>query len=145
MPLSRRVARFNERVTNRLTRPLVPHLPWFGLVVHRGRTSGREYRTPVNVFERGGCYVIALTYGASAEWVKNVLADGGCELITRGRRHRLAEPELVRDEARTLVPAPVRPVLRAIGVTDFLRLRPVGERLRGECDRGYCQSRWESI
>lgn len=123
MPLSRRVARFNERVTNRLTRPFVPYLPWFGLVLHTGRRSGRRYRTPVNVFEQDGGFVIALTYGSSAQWVENVLAAGGCELITRGRRHRLVAPELFRDERGRSVPPLVRPALRALGVAEFLRLR----------------------
>jgi len=123
VPLSRRVARFNELVTNRLTRPFVPYLPWFGLVIHVGRTSGQEYRTPVNIFGRSGGYTIALTYGASAEWVKNVLAAGGCDVITRGRRRRLVEPQIVHDDRRSSVPAAVRPVLRALGVADFLRLQ----------------------
>jgi deazaflavin-dependent oxidoreductase (nitroreductase family) len=125
VPLSRGIARFNERVTNRLTRPLVPHLPGFGLVIHTGRRSGRVYRTPVNVFRSDGGYVIALTYGASAEWVKNILAAGGCELVTRGRSHLLAEPEVFHDKSGGSVPGVVRPVLRAIGVADFLRLRPL--------------------
>jgi deazaflavin-dependent oxidoreductase (nitroreductase family) len=121
--LSRRVARFNRRVTNRVTRPLVPYLPGFGLLVHTGRKSGHTYRTPVNVFARDSRFVIALTYGPEAQWVKNVVAAGGCDLETRGRRHRLADPEIVHDGDLTLVPPVVRPVLRLIGVTDFLLLR----------------------
>jgi len=123
MPLSRKVARFNERVTNHLTRPFVPYLPGFGLVVHTGRTSGRVYRTPVNVFGRDGRLVLALTYGRQAEWVKNVLAAGGCELVNRGRRHRLVDPEIVHDDDLTPVPPAVRPILRRLGVTDFLLIR----------------------
>jgi hypothetical protein len=53
------VAHFNRRVTNRLTRPPARRLPGFGVVVHRGRKSGREYQTPVNVFETSGGYVVA--------------------------------------------------------------------------------------
>ena len=123
MPLSRRVARFNERVTNRLTRPLARHAPAFGVVVHTGRRSGRTYRTPVNVFVRDGRFVVALTYGQQAEWVKNVLAAGGCTLVTRGRRRRLTDPEIVHDDDLAPMPAVVRPVLRRIGVADFLVLR----------------------
>ena len=123
MPLSRKVARFNERVTNRLTRPFARHAPGFGVVVHTGRTSGRVYRTPVNVFERDGRFVVALTYGREAEWVKNVLAAGGCELVTRGRVHRLTDPEIVHDDDLEQVPPVVRPALRRIGAADFLQLR----------------------
>jgi deazaflavin-dependent oxidoreductase (nitroreductase family) len=123
MPLSRKVARFNERVTNHLTRPLAGHLPGFGIVVHTGRTSGRVYRTPVNVFARTGGFAVALTYGRQAEWVKNVLASGSCQLVTRGHRHQLTDPELVHDNQLARVPALVRPVLRLIGAADFLLLR----------------------
>ena len=120
--LGRRTAHFNRRVTNRLTRPLARRLPGFGVVVHRGRKSGRRFQTPVNVFETSGGYVIALTYGADSDWVKNVLAAGGCELITRGRCRQLTSPEIVRDKRQRPVPRVLRPFLRFMHVTNFLRL-----------------------
>jgi deazaflavin-dependent oxidoreductase (nitroreductase family) len=120
--LGRRVAHFNRRVTNRVTGPLAPWLPGFGVVVHRGRKSGREYRTPVNVFRGDAGFVIALTYGSEADWVRNVLAAGGCVLITRGRRHSLTAARLIHDESRKLVPAPVRVPLAVLNVADFLSL-----------------------
>ncbi|MGE5274584.1 MAG: nitroreductase family deazaflavin-dependent oxidoreductase [Verrucomicrobiota bacterium] len=123
MPLSRRVARFNERVTNRLARPVARHAPGFGVVVHTGRTSGRVYRTPVNVFVQNGRFVFALTYGRHAAWVENVLAAGGCRLVTRGREHQLVDPEIVHDDALAPVPTLVRPALRLLHVADFLLLR----------------------
>jgi deazaflavin-dependent oxidoreductase (nitroreductase family) len=122
--LARRIAYFNKRVTNRVTRPLAPHLPGFGLVIHTGRRSGTRFETPVNVFEHDDGFVIALTYGVQSDWVQNVLAAGGCELVTRGRQHRLEHPEIEHDESRQLVTPLVRPVLRLIGAADFLRLRP---------------------
>jgi deazaflavin-dependent oxidoreductase (nitroreductase family) len=121
-PLSRRVARFNLRVTNRLIGPVARWLPGFGVVVHTGRRSRRTHRTPVNVFRAGGGYVVALVYGAEAEWVKNVRAAGRCELLTRGRRQQLRSPRIVHDRRRRLVPAAVRPILGVLGVSDFLRL-----------------------
>ena len=124
MPLPKSLARFNLRVTNRLAGPLATQLPWFGALIHRGRRSGRLYRTPVNVFQTPDSYVVALTYGPDTEWVRNVLEAGGCELQTRGRLVRLNSPRLVRDENRRLVPLPVRPILRALGVADFMVLRP---------------------
>ena len=39
----------------------------------------------VNVFSAGNGYAIALTYGPETDWVKNVLAAGGCELRTRSQ------------------------------------------------------------
>ena len=117
------MAHFNRLATTRLTRPLAKRLPGFGVVVHAGRRSGRRYSTPVNVFRSRDGYVIALTYGRDAEWVKNVLAAGTCELITRGRGRTLTPEEIVHDDARTHVPRLVRLPLRALGVSEFLRLR----------------------
>jgi deazaflavin-dependent oxidoreductase (nitroreductase family) len=122
MPLPRSVARFNRRVTNRLLGPLAPHLPGFGVVLHTGRQSHRPHRTPVNVFRRPGGYVVALTYGPDADWVRNVLASGGCALETRGRTVRLTRPRLFHDERRRAVPVPVRVVLGLNHVSDFLGL-----------------------
>jgi deazaflavin-dependent oxidoreductase (nitroreductase family) len=119
------MAAFNRRVTNRVTGPLAPHLPGFGVIVHTGRRSGRRYRTPVNVFRVPGGYVVALTYGPDAEWVRNVIAAGGCELETRGRHEHLTHPELFHDEKRSHVPPPVRAILRRLGAADFLRLTTV--------------------
>ena len=85
MPLPDRLATFNRSVTNRIVRTFAGHLPWFAIVVHRGRKSGRIYRTPVNAFGIDDGFVIALTYGPDRDWVKNVLAAGRCGLIVRGR------------------------------------------------------------
>lgn len=122
MPAPRWVARFNRRVTNRLTGPLATRLPGFGVVVHTGRKTRRRYRTPVNVFPRAGGFVIALTYGREAQWVRNVLASGGCALETRGRTWRLTRPRLVHDQRRRAMPAPVRFILGLLNVADFLNL-----------------------
>jgi deazaflavin-dependent oxidoreductase (nitroreductase family) len=125
----RRVAHFNRRVTNHITRPLAKWLPGFGIVVHRGRSSGHTYRTPVNVFRVSDGYVIALTYGTDADWVKNVLAAGQCELITRGRTVALTAPEIRHDERRSLVPPVVRLPLGALRVEDFMHLGEVPPRV----------------
>jgi hypothetical protein len=74
------------------------------------------------VFRREGGFLIALTYGRDTDWVKNVLASGGCELETRGRRYMLTAPRVYRDERRSSVPPPVRAALRAIQADDFLAL-----------------------
>ena len=123
MVISKRVARFNKAATNRVLGRFTGRLPGFGTIVHRGRRSGRTYRTPVNVFRSGDGYVVALTYGAQTDWVRNVLAAGGCDLLTRGREVKLADPRLEHDESRAAMPFPVRQLLGTLGVTDFLYLR----------------------
>lgn len=123
MPIPSSVARFNRVATNHVTRPLAARMPGFAVVHHQGRKSGKNYRTPVNLFRRPGGYLIALTYG-SGDWVKNVVAAGGCEIETGGKRLRAQEPHIVHDETRRHMPPGVRHLLQLMNVTDFLYLTP---------------------
>nr|WP_239000993.1 nitroreductase family deazaflavin-dependent oxidoreductase [Jiangella asiatica] len=99
---------------------IAPWMPGFGMLTHRGRSSGRVYRIPIMVFRVDSGFAIALTYGADTDWVKNVLAAGGCELQTRLRRYHLVEPRLVHDEDRAAMPVGVRQILALQRVDDFL-------------------------
>jgi len=114
MPLPASLGRFNRRVTNRVSRHVAGRLPGFAIVIHRGRTTGTEYRTPVNAFRRPGGFEFALTYGMT-DWVRNVLHAGGGLVIYRGRTYRISDPELVPGDAEaTRVPKPVRMILDAL-------------------------------
>lgn len=124
MPIPKAVARFNNHVTNRVSRPIAGQAPGFAVVAHVGRRSGRTYRTPVNMFRDGERYVFALPYGADSQWVKNVMAAGSCDVRTQGRTVHLCEPRIYTDPDRRLVPGPVRLVLQIFDVTDFLSMRP---------------------
>lgn len=119
MPIPRAVARFNRRVTNPVARRLTTHVPGFGVVVHRGRRSGREFRTPVNVFRRPGGFEFALTYG-EGDWVRNVILAGEAELVTRGRHHRILHPVVVASPGLVGLPAPARWILRLLHVDRLL-------------------------
>jgi deazaflavin-dependent oxidoreductase (nitroreductase family) len=119
---TRWVAAFNLAVTNRITSHFADRLPGFGILTHVGRKSGRVYRMPINVFRAPEGFLIALTYGRESEWVKNVLAAGGCELETRGVKYHLSSPTVVHDPTRRRFPIPVRIVLRLIGANDFMQL-----------------------
>ena len=123
MALPKRLARFNLVVTNRVVGPFARRLPGFAIVLHVGRRSGRVYRTPVNLYRADDRYVIALTYGSDSQWVRNVLAAGAVDVETRGRRLRLVAPEVIEDAQRSLVPAPIRQVLRLVKVSEFMLLR----------------------
>jgi deazaflavin-dependent oxidoreductase (nitroreductase family) len=98
-------------------------LPGFGILVYRGRTSGNTYRTPINAFKQGDEYVLALTYGSDVQWVKNVIAAGGTELVTRGRTLQLVDARVFVDPERRSMPQPVRFFLGLMRVTEFMRLR----------------------
>src|ERR1700758_1870984 len=98
------LAQINIIFTNRITSLFAGWLPGFGILTHVGRKSGKVYRTPINVFRATNSFVIALTYSSQSEWVKNVLAAGGCELKSRGKKYQLSSPNVVRDPTRRRSP-----------------------------------------
>ncbi len=119
MPLPRALANFNRVVTNRLSRPFAGRLPWFGLVVHRGRKSGQEYRTPVNAWIDDETVIVALTYGRDTDWLKNLVAADGGAIVTGGRLYPVGRPSIVGPDGMSRMPAAARPILRLIDVAEF--------------------------
>jgi deazaflavin-dependent oxidoreductase (nitroreductase family) len=114
------LAKINIAFTNRITGLFAGWLPGFGILTHVGRTSGKVYRTPINVFRASNGFIMALTYSSQSEWVKNVLAAGGCELRTRGKTYHLSAPNLVHDPTRRRFPIPVRVALRIVGAGEYI-------------------------
>jgi deazaflavin-dependent oxidoreductase (nitroreductase family) len=117
------VAHWNRAGLNRVVRHIAPWMPGLGLVVHRGRRSGRQYQTPVELFPAEGGVIIALTYGQDTDWLKNIQAAGAGELRTRGRRLRVESPRVYRDEERKGIRPGERQVLRLLGIADFVYLK----------------------
>ncbi len=115
---------FTTGVFNRFSRHFAAWLPAFGLVEHRGRKSGKMYRTPLNVFRDGSDWIFALTYGSDVDWVKNVLGSGEATLIKRRSATPLRSPQLFIDERRSVMPFPVRQFLGLLRVSEFLRMTP---------------------
>ncbi len=116
------LAKINIAVTNRITSLFAGWLPGFGILTHVGRKSRKVYRTPVNVFRAPNGFIIALTYSSQCEWVKNVLAAGGCGLRTSGKNYQLSAPNVVRDPTRHRFPIPVGLVLRIVGADEYMEL-----------------------
>jgi deazaflavin-dependent oxidoreductase (nitroreductase family) len=109
------LARFNRRYTNRFFRLFAGRLPPWVILRHRGRSSGRHYEVPLAAFRADDGFVFALTYGSGADWVRNVLAAGECEMVRGGTVHSLSHPRLIpTPEGFRLAPAPVRLVLGLI-------------------------------
>jgi deazaflavin-dependent oxidoreductase (nitroreductase family) len=119
-----RLARFNRLIFNRVVRTFAGRrLSPVALVTHCGRRSGRRYRTPVLAMPAGGGVVVALFYGADRDWVRNVLAAGGCTIQRGGRRVELTDPRLLdTGDGMHLVPLVLRPALRLLRVRHLLRL-----------------------
>lgn len=120
MPFPHWLARSNKWLANPALIRLAARPP-FAALRHIGRVSGTEYRIPVNAFPSERGFVIALTYGSQADWVKNVMAAGGAVLEHGGVSHVVVNPQIVTGEPPAAAfPGWVRVVLRVVGATEFL-------------------------
>jgi deazaflavin-dependent oxidoreductase (nitroreductase family) len=109
--------RVNRVFTNRLTGTFAWLVPPLAVVYHRGRKSGRRYRTPVVAFPTETGFVIPMTYGRDVDWGRNIVATGECELGHLGRRVKLHHPRVVGSRAALPhLPRALRPLLQ---VADF--------------------------
>jgi deazaflavin-dependent oxidoreductase (nitroreductase family) len=110
------LAKVNKRVVNPIQGLWAPWLPPWAVIVHRGRRSGTEYRTPVLAVESGSSVYVGLFYGAGAHWVRNLLAAGGGEVIRRGRRRRIANVRILDDPSAEPLPRAVRAAARRMPI-----------------------------
>ncbi|WP_078353959.1 nitroreductase family deazaflavin-dependent oxidoreductase [Mycobacteroides chelonae] len=119
------VRRFNRAVTNpRVMTTAGTASTSTAVIHHTGRNSGRAYETPVEAFDtHENTVLILLPYGANADWVRNVIAQGGAEMIRAGETLRLTNPRVVRTaEVRTQLPAKELRMQRIFNVPDCLQL-----------------------
>lgn len=65
------------------------------VVEHVGRRTGRAYRTPVVAEPTDDGFVIALPYGTTSNWVRNVLAADAATIVHEGATHAVDRVELV--------------------------------------------------
>jgi deazaflavin-dependent oxidoreductase (nitroreductase family) len=82
-------------VTNKAVRLWAGRVPAMGLLIHVGRKSGNRYRTPLNIFPTDDGYAVLLPYGpTTTEWLKNLRAAGGGELMHYGKSYRVSDPHV---------------------------------------------------
>jgi deazaflavin-dependent oxidoreductase (nitroreductase family) len=94
------------------------------VVRHVGRISGAQYETPVEVVETEDRFVIALPYGTSPDWLKNVLAAGSAVIVDDGSTYLVDDPEVVPAViGNSFFPAKDQRSHRLFGIDDFLLLR----------------------
>jgi deazaflavin-dependent oxidoreductase (nitroreductase family) len=91
-----------------------PYLPPWAIVIHRGRRSGREYKTVVFAFVRRHTAVIALTYGPT-DWQRNLETAGQGQLVRLGATRQLTNPRVVASEAAATLPRGTRWTARIFG------------------------------
>lgn len=96
----------------------------FAMVLHRGRVTGKPYRTPIIVAPVEDGFVIALTYGPKVDWYRNVLTAGRCKLRWHGREHEIDKivPISPRDAGPAL-PVFEKAILGILGIQDFAKMR----------------------
>ena len=113
------------RATAPGTRPLAGRrfFPLWAVVLHRGRRSGRSYAVPVAIRATADEFTIPLPWGQETQWLRNVVAAGGCSIRWRGTDHAASAPRVIElaDAASAFHPIQ-RSALRAAGVGTFLRL-----------------------
>lgn len=83
--LPRWLPAINRRFVNPIQRLWAPYLPLYALIEHKGRKTGRAYRTPVLAFRRGNSLMVVLGYGDRTDWLLNVQA-GGASIVRMGKR-----------------------------------------------------------
>ncbi|MGL6235548.1 MAG: nitroreductase family deazaflavin-dependent oxidoreductase [Segniliparus sp.] len=106
MQLPQWVARLNRRVTNPVLGTIAPWAPLFGAIKHAGRTSGRAYSTPVVLFDAPEGFLVVLTYGPDRDWLKNLAAAGGGEVVHRGATFGIGPPQVLPSAAANLAGLP---------------------------------------
>jgi deazaflavin-dependent oxidoreductase (nitroreductase family) len=126
MQLPQWLARFNRYVTNPIQRLWAGWAPGMGILEHAGRKSGKQYRTPLNVFPTEDGVVIVLTYGPNRDWLKNITATADAHLKTRGKTIRLVDPVVVpKAEAAKSVKGRWRPVVARLPFEQAVLLKRV--------------------
>lgn len=101
------------------------------LLKHVGRSSGREYATPLSAYPLGDGFVLAQAY-PNVDWCRNVMAAGKCTLIWKGQEYALEKPEMLPAAvALEAYPPWVRTVSRMLGTNQYVwlhRQREVAEK-----------------
>ena len=94
------------------------------VIQHVGRTTGTPYETPIGPYITEDGFVVALPYGSTPDWLKNVLAAGSAVIVHEGSTYSVDQPEIILSSvALAHVPRTEQWSLRLFGVDHFLRVR----------------------
>ena len=123
MSILRSVTRAAARATAPIGRVMARVSPLWGVVHYRGRRTGRDLSTPVQVRATPDAFVIALPWGSGTQWVRNVQAAGGCTVTWRGTDHVVDSPRVIGRAEATAFRGWERLALRLLRTDEFLSLR----------------------
>lgn len=118
------IRRFNRRFLNPVMRHFAGGENWYASAVHHvGRTTGKEYATPVWAIRVGRLFYIPLAYGEGADWCRNIMMSGDGTLDHHGERHAVYNPAIVdAEEAAGAIPWRDSVRFGVYGVDSYLRL-----------------------
>ncbi|MCV7088715.1 nitroreductase family deazaflavin-dependent oxidoreductase [Mycobacterium interjectum] len=85
---------FQVKYLNNALKPIARFLPGTGTIEHRGRKSGKPYKTIVTAYRKGNVLAIALAHGKT-DWVKNVLAAGEADLRLARRQVHITNTRIL--------------------------------------------------
>jgi deazaflavin-dependent oxidoreductase (nitroreductase family) len=121
---------FNKYIFNRITLTLAKSGKGpFSVVYHVGRKSGRTYRTPVLASHVGETIIIPLSYGENVDWLRNILAQGGCEIVQKNKRVAAANPVVIDSKiAFAILPEKRRKLFERFKLDRFLRMQVIENR-----------------
>jgi deazaflavin-dependent oxidoreductase (nitroreductase family) len=121
------IRRMNRRFTNPRVLRTAGQVGVSASVVHHvGRSTGTPYATPIAVLDTDDGFVVALPYGTSPDWLKNVRAAGSAVIHREGQSYPVTDPQVVlaADVDRHLS-GKDRRVNRIYGIDQFLVMRRV--------------------
>jgi deazaflavin-dependent oxidoreductase (nitroreductase family) len=98
--------------------------PFYAVLHHIGRRSGRAYATPIVALRTADGFLIPLPFGDATQWARNLFAAGVGELRYGGRMYQVSEPRVVdREAVRENLPRLVAFMTRRIGLRQFVSVR----------------------
>jgi deazaflavin-dependent oxidoreductase (nitroreductase family) len=114
------------RIFNKLVIPFAGTrvMPLYGILEHRGRRSGKVFRTPVVVRPTVDGFIVPMPWGDTTDWYRNVRAAGGCSIRWKGRTYNLTQPEVLEAaSAESAFGGFQRSAMQRFGIQRVLRVR----------------------
>jgi hypothetical protein len=101
-------------------------IPLWAVIVHKGRRSGREYRTPIAIRPSANGFVIPLPWGPRTDWCRNVMTAQTFVIRWKGRDVIVGAPEVIdRAAAAPAFPGLLQRSLAVFGIRQFLAIRRI--------------------
>lgn len=116
---------FNKYVTN----PLLMHIAGktntsFAVISHIGRSSGKQYKTPIIVRKVDEGFVAALTYGPTVNWYQNIIKAQHCSILWHKKNYDINKVATITSEkGLAAFPPPFNIILKKRGTKNFILLK----------------------